>query len=176
MTRKRNFPNNPTKDLRQSRQKPKRASFSIRYCLLAFVCCLFLIVGFFFAARQHFASIDYSMRNSKLRKMGEELESEKRRLLLAKEIALSPAEIKKAAQKIGFRTMSAASSIQIPGLTGATVEKPRAAEKSETAKPKPVVSNKAQEPAEVEKPVIKNVKEVKISDVKAKKEPTEQAR
>ncbi len=172
MTRKRNFPNNSTKDIKQSNRKSKRSSFPVRYRLLAFACCLFLIVGFFFAARQHFASIDYSMRNSKLRRMGEELVSEKRRLLLAKEIALSPTEIKKAAQKIGFRTMSAANSIQFPNLTSASIEKSRAAEKSETAKPKPVSSNKGQEPVENEKSVAKPTN----SGPKAKKEANEGAR
>jgi hypothetical protein len=61
-----------------------------------------LVIGFFFAARQHFASIEYGIKNSALRKQLTELESEKRRLLLAKEVSLSPAEIKKAARRIGF--------------------------------------------------------------------------
>ncbi len=68
---------------------------------------MILVVGFFFAARQHFSSIDFGIKNSKLRKQIDELESDKRRLILAKEIALSPAEIKKAAKKIGLTEMTA---------------------------------------------------------------------
>ncbi len=73
-----------------------------RYCVLTLICGLILVTGFFFAARQHFSSIDYSIKNSRMRRQLDELEAGKRRLLLAKEIALSPAEIKKVAKKIGF--------------------------------------------------------------------------
>ena len=69
---------------------------------LVFVCCLTLASGFFFAARQHFSSIDYGMKNSRLRKQVDELEAEKRRLILAREVSLSPGEIKKAAKKAGM--------------------------------------------------------------------------
>ena len=78
-----------------------------RYCLLTLGCGSILVVGFFLAARQHFASIDFGIKNSKLRQQIENLEGDKRRFQLAKEIALSPAEIKKAAQKLGFREMTA---------------------------------------------------------------------
>ncbi len=86
------------------KKKTKRRGNPIpwRYCILTLVCGLFLISGFFFAARQHFSSIDLSMKNNTLRKQIDELEADKRRLVLAKEIALSHAEIKKVAKKIGF--------------------------------------------------------------------------
>ncbi len=74
-----------------------------------FVCLVVVIAGFFLAARQHFSSMDYGMRNSKLRKQLDDLESEKRRLLLAREVSLSPAEIKKAAQKLGVDDLHVAS-------------------------------------------------------------------
>jgi hypothetical protein len=74
----------------------------LKYSVLVVICGSILVVGFFFAARQHFASIDYGIRNSKLRKQIDELEAEKRRLLLAKEVSLSPAQIRKAAQKFGL--------------------------------------------------------------------------
>jgi hypothetical protein len=83
-----------------------------RYCLTTLACGLFLVVGFFGAARQHFSSIDYGIKNSKLRQQVEELEAENRRLLLSKEIALSPGEIKKYAKKIGMVELSA-SNIEI---------------------------------------------------------------
>jgi len=71
-----------------------------------FVCAVTLVCGFFFAARQHFSSMDFGMKNSRLRKQVDDLEAEKRRLLLAREISLSPAEIKKAAKKTGLMTSS----------------------------------------------------------------------
>lgn len=74
----------------------------LKYSLLGVLCASILIVGFFFAARQHFASIDYGIKNSRLRKQLDELQAEKRRLLLAKEVSLSPAQIQKAAQRLGL--------------------------------------------------------------------------
>ena len=61
-----------------------------------------LVSGFFFAGRQHFTSMDFGMKNSRLRRQVDELEAEKRRLLLAREVSLSPAEVKKAAIKTGM--------------------------------------------------------------------------
>lgn len=75
----------------------------LRYSLLTVLCGVILVAGFFFAARQHFSSMDVSIKNSRLRKQLDELESEKRRLLLAKEISLSPVELMKAAKRIGYR-------------------------------------------------------------------------
>src|SRR5687768_8853796 len=69
---------------------------------LMIVCVLTLVAGFFFAGRQHFSSMDYGIKNSRLRKQIDALEAEKRRLLLAREISLSPNEIKKAARKSGL--------------------------------------------------------------------------
>ncbi len=82
--------------------KRERDPLPWRYCLLTLVCGFVLVVGFFFAARQHFSSIDYGIKNSKLKNQLEEVVAEKRRLLLEKEIALTPSEIKKAAMKLGF--------------------------------------------------------------------------
>jgi hypothetical protein len=78
-----------------------------KYCLLTLLCGLLLVAGFFWAARQHFSSMDYGMKNAKLRKQIEEITSENRRLQLTKEIALSPSEIKKAAKKLGLTAMTA---------------------------------------------------------------------
>ncbi len=70
-------------------------------------CVVFLASGFIYAAKQHFEAMDYSIKNEKLLKQIEELENEQRRLKLQKEEALSPAEIKKTARKLGFREISA---------------------------------------------------------------------
>lgn len=88
-----------TKARSQSKQHNSRR---FRNYAMMFVCATVLVCGFFFAGRQHFSSMDYGMKNSRLRKQIDELESEKRRLMLAREVSLSPAEIKKAAKKSGM--------------------------------------------------------------------------
>jgi len=103
--KKRNLPKN------SNREKIRREKDPLpwRYCLLTLCCGVFLVGGFFFAARSHFSSIDFGIKNSGLKKQLEDLESEKRRLTLLKEIALSPAEIKRAAKKLGLTEMTASS-------------------------------------------------------------------
>ena len=128
--RQRNLPQNKTTKRNKSESGE---TFPWRYCLMTLFCVMFLIVGFFFAARQHFSSIDYGMKNSKLRKQIEELESEKRRLILEKEIALSPGEIKKAAKKIGLTAMTA-SNIEVYRNNPQTIIKTQA-EKISMTKP-----------------------------------------
>ncbi|HVF46510.1 MAG TPA: hypothetical protein VNA17_02985 [Pyrinomonadaceae bacterium] len=66
------------------------------------ICVALMVSGFFLAGQQHFASMDYGMKNSRLKKQIEALEAEKRRLLLARELSISPAEIKRAAKKTGL--------------------------------------------------------------------------
>jgi len=73
------------------------------YFLLTVICASILAAGFFFAARQHFTAMDFGLKNSKLRKQVEELEGEKRRLLLAREVVRSPGEIMRVARSRGLR-------------------------------------------------------------------------
>lgn len=80
-----------------------------RYCLLTLVCGLLLVVGFFWAARQHFSAMDFGIKNAKLRQQKESLEAEQRLLDRNREISLSPAEIKKVAKKIGLQDLTAES-------------------------------------------------------------------
>jgi hypothetical protein len=68
----------------------------------AAACGLILISGFFFAARQHFSSMEYGIKNSRLRKQADDLRAEKQRLLYTREVAISPNEIKRAAKKAGM--------------------------------------------------------------------------
>src|SRR3954468_22313342 len=77
----------------QSKGRRRRTWPAIAACVTVLVC------GFFFAARQHFSSMDFGMKNSRLRKQIDDLESEKRRLLLAREVSLSATELKKAATR-----------------------------------------------------------------------------
>lgn len=72
------------------------------YFVVIAICGCVIAAGFLLAARQHFVSMDLGMKNSSLRKQLEGLESENRRLLLAREVALSPIEITKTARSFGF--------------------------------------------------------------------------
>lgn len=60
------------------------------------------------AGTLHFSSIDLGMKNANLRRQAEELRSQKRRLLLSREISLSPSGLRKAGRKIGLRKLAAA--------------------------------------------------------------------
>lgn len=173
MSRKKISANSQTKNARRKTKSPRGASLSYRYRLLMFGCGLCLIAGFFFAARQHFSSIDFSIKNSRLRKLSEELESDKRRLLLTKEIALSPSEIKKAAQKIGFKAMTAGSA-GIVRPAAAKPAKPRA-EKPDAPKSKQSEAIKAAEAA-TEKVPAKKTREEKPAEAKIKRETSQPAK
>ena len=144
-----------------------------KYCLLTLGCGTILVVGFFLAARQHFSSIDFGIKNSRLRKQIENLEADKRRFILAKEIALSPGEIKKAAQKLGFREMSA-SNIEVYKPVSEAKETPKT---PPVETPKPAVQNQIAETKKEDKKPEKETKkddnksEKKASDVKEKSKP-----
>ena len=120
-----------TSPQRRSNVRRQRDPLPWKYCFLTLVCGLLLVAGFFWAARSHFASMDYGMKNAELRKQIEDLQSENRRLQLSREIALSPAEIKKAAKKLGLTAMTA-ENIEIVGTPknrpDKTPEKPNAGE------------------------------------------------
>jgi cell division protein FtsL len=73
-----------------------------RLALLLF-CGLVLTGGFLFAARQHFAAIQYGYKNEELRREHQRLEAEQKRLLLEKEEASSPLRLEPAAREIGLR-------------------------------------------------------------------------
>ena len=100
--------------VRNADDEPKRW----RTFLLMGVCLTLLVSGFFFAGRQHFSSMDYGMKNSKLRNEIIKLEAEKLRLVHTREVALSPGEIRKAAKKAGIiGTPDPASVAQITSMT-----------------------------------------------------------
>ena len=102
----------PANSNKNSSVKRERDPIPWKYCILTLVCGLLLVGGFFVAARQHFSVMDFAIKNAKLRREKENLESEQRRLYLTREISISPAEIKKAAKKIGLQELTA-QSIQI---------------------------------------------------------------
>ena len=141
------------------KKKTKRQGNPIpwRYCILTLVCGLLLITGFFFAARQHFSSIDYSIKNSRLRRQLNELEADKRRLTLAKEIALSPAEIKKVAKKIGF-TETTNKITAVPATINSALNKQGEKVKQAVSNKIEVVKKVVETPAKPAKEAIKTEK------------------
>ncbi|MEO6590348.1 MAG: hypothetical protein ABIP06_13700 [Pyrinomonadaceae bacterium] len=164
MNRKKITPKKSTKKNNNRQSEP----LPVRYILLTLTCGLILVVGFFFAARQHFSAIDYGIKNSKLKKQIDELETDKRQLILAKEIALTPGEIKKAAQKIGL-TMMTASNIEVFRPNGEVKEKPQAS-KNDDVKPKQISPVKTV----AAKTEVKKIEkaENKTPEVKSEKEKT----
>lgn len=142
----------PKKDSRDQIRREKDP-IPWRYCLLTLFCGVLLVGGFFMAARSHFASMDFGFRNSSLKKQLEDLESEKRRLMWLKEVALKPEEIKKAAKKLGLTENSAAASTALPAVSAAAARSDRPAEKTaplvaKTVESKPVEAKAAARPAE----------------------------
>lgn len=140
---------------------PERKPGRFRTYSLISVCALLLVAGFFFAGRQHFSSMDYGMKNSKLRRQIDQLEAEKRRLLLAREISLSPAELKKAAKKVGIT--DPVQSATVPQL--ASINKEKAAPPAVEEEKPLVVKTAAVTPA---KP---NVEKADLKAEKAERQP-----
>ena len=93
---KSNTPNIPKKT------SSPQVNLSWQYYVTATICCTILVAGFFLAARQHFSSMEYGLQNSKLRRTLDELQSEKRKLLVSREVSMSPIELRKAVRRIGF--------------------------------------------------------------------------
>jgi len=111
---------------RHNVQKTKRSGTVLatstlpwRFFILTVLCACIMAAGFFFAARQHFLTMDLGLKNSKMRKQVEDLESERRRLILAKEVSISPSEIMRAAQTMGFRERT---EMPLPSVVSAVQE------------------------------------------------------
>ena len=140
---------NPGKSTRSRKSEDSDRNRLSRYAAI-FGCVLMLMSGFFFAGRQHFASLDYGIKNSRLRKQIDDLKAEKQRLLFAREVSLSPNELKRSAKRaglidglsdreIGPRLASAEPSKKVPAL----VEKTSAVVKTGSVKPVPPRAQKA---------------------------------
>ena len=156
---------NLTKNKNTKQIRRERDPIPWRYCFLTLVCGLILVVGFFLAARQHFSSIDYGIKISKLKKQKSEMEDAQRQLLLDKEIVLSPSELKKAAKKLGLTEMTAANIETVSSVD--KPEKPKAEKISDikTIDPTSTAVNKS----DVRKPEKEQKIEKKPADSKDKK-------
>ena len=74
---------------------------------LLLVCGLVLASGFLFAARQHFAAIQYGYQSEGLRREREKLLAEKQHLMLKKEQAFAPARLALQARELGLKPLLA---------------------------------------------------------------------
>jgi len=99
---------------------------------LLLVCGLVIAGGFLYAGRQHFAALKYGYETENLRKIRDELAQERRRFLLEREEAMSPARVERAARQLGLQPMQ---SSQIDPL-----ERPTTAEDKPAAVPQKVRS------------------------------------
>jgi cell division protein FtsL len=72
-----------------------------RLGLLLF-CGLVLAGGFVFAAKQHFAAVQYGYQNESLRNERKRLQEENDRLLLEKDRAMAPEKLEPAARRLGL--------------------------------------------------------------------------
>ena len=77
-----------------------------RLALLLF-CGLVLASGFVFAARQHFAAVQYGYQSEGLRRERDRLLQEQQHLLLRKEQAFAPARLESEARELGLRPVAA---------------------------------------------------------------------
>ena len=73
-----------------------------RLALLLF-CGLVLAGGFVFAAKQHFAAVQYGYENETLRSERKKLVDENQRLALEKERATAPDKLAPAARRLGLK-------------------------------------------------------------------------
>jgi len=80
-----------------------------------------LASGFVFAAKQHFAAVQYGYQNESLRHEKQQLLEEQRRLILEKERVSSPARLEPAARQLGLKP---ATSRQIGMVTSSRNSKP----------------------------------------------------
>jgi cell division protein FtsL len=77
-----------------------------RLALLLF-CGLVLAGGFVFAAKQHFAAVQYGYRSEDLRRERERLLQEQQHLMLQKEQAFAPSRLESQARELGLKPVAA---------------------------------------------------------------------
>ena len=75
--------------------------------ILLLGCGLVLAVGFVFAARQHFAAVQFGYESESLRHERQQLLAEQQRLLLEKEQVSTPARLESAARQLGLKPLKA---------------------------------------------------------------------
>ena len=74
---------------------------------LLLLCGMVLAGGFLFAARQHFAAVQFGYQSEGLRREREKLLAEKQHLILKKEQAFAPARLALQARELGLKPLLA---------------------------------------------------------------------
>jgi cell division protein FtsL len=92
----------PEHQLNAKIHRTRDASALSRLGLLLF-CGLILAGGFVFAAKQHFAAVQYGYENETLRSERKKLLEENQRLALERERATAPDKLAPAARRLGLR-------------------------------------------------------------------------
>ncbi|HEY0366146.1 MAG TPA: hypothetical protein VGC73_06715 [Pyrinomonadaceae bacterium] len=92
----------PDHQLNANIRRSRDASALSRLALLLF-CGLVLAGGFVFAAKQHFAAVQYGYQNESLRNERKRLSEENQRLSLEKERAIAPDKLAPAARRLGLQ-------------------------------------------------------------------------
>lgn len=92
----------PEHQLNTKIRRTRDVSALSRLALLLF-CGLVLAGGFVFAAKQHFAAVQYGYQNESLRTERKKLLEENARLSLEKERAIAPDKLEPAARRLGLK-------------------------------------------------------------------------
>ena len=92
------------RNIRVRRERDLRA---LSRLVLLLCCGLVLAVGFIFAARQHFAAVQFGYESESLRNERQQLLAEQQRLMLEKEQVSAPARLESAARQLGLKPLKA---------------------------------------------------------------------
>jgi cell division protein FtsL len=111
---------------RNSRVRRQRDVLALSRLVLLLFCGVVLASGFVFAAKQHFAAVQYGYQSENLRREKEQLLEERRRLLLEKDRASSPARLEPAARRLGLKAATS-------GQVGTIKAKETPSEKSQAS-------------------------------------------
>ena len=96
----------PEHQLNAKIRRTRDVSALSRLGLLLF-CGLVLAGGFVFAAKQHFAAVQYGYQNESLRSERKRLQEDNDRLLLEKERAMALDKLEPAARRLGLKPVRA---------------------------------------------------------------------
>lgn len=92
---------------RNSNIRRERDVQALSHLALLLCCALILAGGFVFAARQHFAAVQYGYESEDLRRERDQLLGDQQRLVLEKEQASVPERLESAARQLGLRPLQA---------------------------------------------------------------------
>jgi cell division protein FtsL len=92
---------------RNTRVRRERDFRALSRLILLLGCGLMLAFGFVFAARQHFAAVEFGYESESLRQERQQLLAEQQRLLLEREQASAPARLESAARQLGLKPLKA---------------------------------------------------------------------